>query len=288
MADYKNCPNCGQPVGSDDKFCSSCGLPIEKKIREEVSPSPAETLDSSGGVPIPPVAPIPAEEQKYVPWEDRQKIGFFKALWETWKESVFYPNRFFARAPYGGGLASPLLFAVIAAWTGFAISQLTRLMVSGFTIGFLTSFIHNERLLENLGMLGGLSILQVFGILVLMPFMIIILLFIASGVYHLILMIFGWSKRNFEATFRAVAYGTGAIIFNIVPMCGSFIGTIWAIVVTIIGIKHLQKTSGGQATLVVLLPIILCCCLVGLIAIVATMLGVALFRDIIGGNYYYD
>jgi hypothetical protein len=257
---------------------------------EEPTPSPPGSSEPSTAAPVPPEPSPPpiAEELKYVPWEDRQKLGFFKALWETWKESVFYPNRFFSRAPFSGGLASPLLYAVIVAWVSYAINQVTGLLLSSFTIGFLANMIHDEQLLESLGLFGGLGLLQVFGILVLMPFMIIAALFIGSGIYHLILMIFGWNKRNFEATFRGIAYGAGPLIFMIVPACGSLIGYIWVLVLTIIGLKHLQKTTGGQASFVVLLPLILCCCLLGFIIAFFGAAIMALIQGAINGGYYFD
>ena len=283
MAEYHNCPNCGQPIGADDRLCSNCGQPLERRPLEEPIPSSPPTP------PQPPQPPPPAAEVlRYVPWEDRQKVGFFKALWETWKESVFYPNRFFSRAPYSGGLASPMLYAVIVVWVSYAINQLTGLLLSSFTIGFIANMIHDEQLLESLGLLGGLGFLQVLGILVLLPFMIIAALFIGSGIYHLILMIFGWNKRNFEATFRAISYGVGPLIFMIVPACGSLIGYVWVLVLTILGIKHLQKTTGGQASFVVLLPLILCCCLIALLAAFFGAAIMALIQGAMSGGYYYD
>ncbi len=292
MAEYHNCPNCGQPVGPQDRFCSNCGQPLELRAPEEPSPPPppSESPESSSAAPVPPVPPAQTlgEEPKYVPWEDRQRVGFFKALWETWKESTFYPNRFFAKAPFSGGLWDPLFYAIIIAWVGYAINQIIGWMFSSMTIGFLANFLHNEEILDRLGLFGGLGFLHVILFLLILPFMVVISAFIGSGIYHLLLMIFGWNKRDYEATFRALTYAAAPLAFLIVPACGSPIAYVWSLVLTIIGIKHFQRTTNGQASLVVLLPLLLCCCFFSFLAIIFGAAIVAFIQNMMNGGYYFE
>src|SRR5262249_52963419 len=56
-------------------------------------------------------------------WEQRQTLGFFKALFETWKEVLFKPGTAFARMKTTGGFGSPLLFMVVmfVIWAVFAL-----------------------------------------------------------------------------------------------------------------------------------------------------------------------
>ena len=216
-------------------------------------------------------------------WEDRENTGFFGGLWQTWKESVFYPNKFFSALPHQGGIGSPLLYALIVGWLGVVVSQIYGLLWSGAWMGMMSHYVSEAEFLFGTG----IHAFQTLAILIVAPVFLIIGLFISSGILHLIFMIFGWANRDFEATFRAIAYSEGAMIWCIIPFCGGIIGWIWGIVLAIIGLKHMQKTSGGKAALVFFLPGILCCCL---IIILAMIFGVALsgfIREMIGNGSYY-
>lgn len=265
------CPNCGHPREEGTSFCSNCGKPFEE-------PRSDEKLPEQTSMP-PPLSP----EKEYVAWEDRENKGFFGGLWETWRESVFYPNRFFSALPGKGGLGSPLLYALIVVWLGVAVEQLWGLLFVGFWMDALTGYFPMEDFYWTTGLQTGFSLLY----LILAPVPIIAVLFIISGIYHLILMIFGWAAKDFEATFRTFAYASGPLVFKIVPMCGGTIGWIWMLVLMIIGLRHMQTNSGGRAALVIFLPIIICCCL-GFI--LATIFGVALtgfIQEIMQSDYYY-
>jgi len=268
----QNCSNCGEPRKFGDRFCSNCGRPFEE-------PTPELTPEL-----IPTPQPSPAEPPpvtRYAAWEDRQKLGFFNAIWETWKESTFYPNRFFSRVPFNGGIAGPLLYALIIGWVSVAIYTIYEWIFAGIGENFVRQYFDSEDALFRYGMAGGSDLLS----LLIAPIFLILLMFVESGIYHLIAMIFGWAKHTYEATFRAVAYGSGPFMFVIVPFCGGLIGAVWALVITIIGVKHMQETSGGKATLVVLLPWILCCCAITIMALIFGAALIAFFREFVQSGY---
>ena len=102
------------------------------------------------------------------------------------------------------------------------------------------------------------------------------------------MLVFGWAKRDFEATFRAIAYSASPILFYVIPMCGGIIGIIWSIVLMIIGLKHMQKTSGGKAALTVFLPLILCCCVMIILAMIFGAAIMGLLQETINSGYYYN
>jgi len=100
--------------------------------------------------------------------------------------------------------------------------------------------------------------------------------FVISGILHLILMIFGWNKETFEATFRLIAYCESAYFFEIVPFLGGAIAFVWATVLYIIGIKEVHRLSVGQSLLVVFLPLILfCLCCCGFLTWIVGMAGIS-------------
>ncbi|UCE68068.1 MAG: YIP1 family protein [Candidatus Zixiibacteriota bacterium] len=267
MEFQERCPNCGAERVEGAVYCGNCGKPFEDK-KPEPDKGPGDEKPERSKEPIKPVfpqEPPPSDdERKYVAWEDRENRGFFEALWETWKESVFYPEKFFAKLPFRGGIGNPLLYAVIVGWIGIGVNQLYGLFWTGAWGGFLSQFAEFEDLIYQTGIQSILSFIQI----IFTPIFIIIGLFIISGIYHLIFLIFGWSKRDFEATFRALAYAEGATVFLIVPFCGWLISLGWAIVLSIIGLKHMQKTTGGKAAFVYFLPLIFCfCCCMGFIIV---------------------
>ncbi len=257
MEGQQKCSNCGQPRDPEDRFCKNCGKPFEAPPPPE--PPPAGPSDQMGQSPLLSQTTSSSEE-KHVPWEQREKYGFFGGLWETWKESVFYPNRFFSKLPFTGGLASPLLYALITSWFGYAVYYIYEIIFASFWLGLVSSLVKEPQIMSVMGLQGGLTILK----LIIIPGMIVVSLFIMSGIYHLLFMLFGWAKRDFEATFRALAYSYGTALFMIVPLCGSVVGLVWYIVIAITGLKHAQQTTGGKAALVFFIPLILFCCCVAI------------------------
>jgi len=269
MEFQERCPNCGAERIEGAVYCSNCGKPFDEK-KPELDKGPQDDQPGLSGEPIQPVFPQEPpptdDERKYVAWEDRERKGFFEALWETWKESVFYPEKFFARVPYRGGYGAPILYAIIVGCFGIIISQIFGIFWSNAWSaawsGFMSHYMDYEDVMFNTGLQTGISFLQI----IISPILIALGIFIMSGIYHLIFIIFGWGKRDFEATFRAVAYSEGAIAFLAVPFCGGIIGIVWSIVLTVIGFKFMQKTSYGKAIFVYFVPIILCfCCCIGLL-----------------------
>jgi hypothetical protein len=51
----------------------------------------------------------------------------------------------------------------------------------------------------------------------------------------------------------------------------------------------MHETTGGKASLVVLLPLILCCCLIAILAMIFGAMIATFIQGIISnGGYYYD
>jgi hypothetical protein len=69
-------------------------------------------------------------------------------------------------------------------------------------------------------------------------------------------MIVGGNKKGYQATFRAISYSYCALLFNIVPFIGSFVGSVYMIILIIFGVREGHRISTGKAVLAVLLPLI--------------------------------
>jgi hypothetical protein len=85
--------------------------------------------------------------------------------------------------------------------------------------------------------------------------------FIISGFYHLGLLMFGGANGGFEATYRVVAFGTGAVyMLAPIPLVGPFFALIMYFVVLIYGLLYAHETTGGRAALAVIVPMFLMTC----------------------------
>jgi hypothetical protein len=205
---------------------------------------------------VPPVQPGAAPtsttvaERTGLPWEHRQERGFFNAFIETLIMVLTRPAEAFSVMKREGGLGEPLIYALIGGCLGGIVSALFSL---GFqSIGLFTD--KNNSLAAMTGM--GIG----FGTIILVPFVIVIVLFIWSGLAHLCLMIIGGANQPFETTFRVFAFTQGSAgPLQIIPLCGGLISGVWAIVCNCIGLARAQETDTGRAVLAVFSPLIVCC-----------------------------
>ena len=247
------CPHCGKEVADGQIFCQHCGA----KLFEETAPESA--LEK---------APLGGGREK-TSWEDRETQGFFGGLFKTLNETLFRPSEFFKKMSVTGGLTDPLLYALIIGMVGLMFSYFWQIALKSAMQDMLPGMqaAAGQRLFQGIGM----TILAF-----LSPFLIILGLFISSGILHLFLVMVKGAKHGFEATFRVVAYGYSANIFLVVPFCGGLLAGVWAIILYIIGLREAHETTGGKAALAVFLPVIVCC---GLI-----MIAVALFMGAIAAS----
>jgi hypothetical protein len=212
----------------------------------------APSADASVISPLPGTGPMP---ETGLPWEHRQQLGFFKAFFDTVSVLLMKPGEAFVMMKREGGMTDPLLFAMIGGSAGTIASTL-------FQIG-----------LQSIPGIGGSNnIVAVFGMgvvvgfLILTPLLMAAGMFIGSAILHLCLMLLGGANKPFEATFRVVCFSCGAAyLLSIIPFCGGYITPIYNIVLECIGISRAHETTMGKAVLAVLLPLIVCC---GIIAVV--------------------
>ena len=167
------------------------------------------------------------------------------------------PSQSFRTMRREGGLGRPLAFGIIGTLAGGIVTAIYQLLFSMMGAGF-----------------GGLEAVQEQAIIglfstgcfvIVIPLLTVLSMFVAAGIYHLMLLLLGAAARPFETTMRVVAYGTGSTsLLNFVPICGGFIGVIWGIVVAIIGLAQAHEISTGKAAAAVLIPVVACCVLVAI------------------------
>jgi hypothetical protein len=206
---------------------------------------------------------LPADE--VVAWERRRELGFFSALWQTWKEGMFSPSTFWPRVRPSG----PPVDALLYAWILYGFAKLLSvpfalLQPSAATLeqvlqqpGLQDPQV--RALVEQFAHVGGLASL---GVIAASALLFPLFLVIAAAILHLFALLFGAGKNGYWATFRVLAYASSPYVFSFYG-CLSFVAFIYAVVLTILGVTRVQETTAGKATATVLTPFAascFCCC----------------------------
>ncbi|RMG48478.1 MAG: hypothetical protein D6718_01715 [Acidobacteria bacterium] len=98
--------------------------------------------------------------------------------------------------------------------------------------------------------------------------------FVTAVIYHLLAILFGGQGR-LGSLFNALAHGLGLTQWvGIVPVIGSFVASLWGLVVSVVAVRAVHSLSTGRAVAVVAIPIVLllaCCAAVVLVAGATTL-----------------
>jgi hypothetical protein len=188
-----------------------------------------------------------ARKRGFTPWEDRSKLGLWRGLYGTFKAVLFTPGPFFRSATFESGLGEPLAFGLLFGSIGTIFSIFWQFLMVGF--GFMAAgdgFATRS---------GGFALF--WAALILAPILVIIGLFVTSGIIHLLLMIAKGAKYGFGATFRVTAYGQATQVFGLIPFVGGLIACLWLLVIWIIGLKEIHETSYKRVVMALLIPLAL-------------------------------
>ncbi len=221
----------------------------------------------------PPLPPEGAPAGSGTPWERREQIGFVAGLVETTQQVLTGPEAFYRAMPVTGGLTAPLLYGLLISYVGLVASTLYSL-VFNVTFGGLGGLARQSGALERFApfLEGGASLVYnlVFG-----PVIITVVLFVWSGILHLMLLLLGGARRDFEATFRVFGYAQASSILQILPVCGGIAAFVFSVVLQVIGLAHAQQITKGKAAAAVLIPmlVVCCCCTLAIGLVVGGLVG---------------
>jgi len=206
----------------------------------------------------------PPEQVPVIPWED-PNYSFFDGLFETVKLIALSPSEAFRRMPVVSGIGRPLFYAVAVGWVSIAVAVFWNVLLQGMWMPFLES----AEDLAGMGAIYGFTVGWALVMIVIAPLFVVIGVFVAAAILHLMLMIVGGASTGFEGTVRVVCYTYTAQLAGIVPFCGGVITLVWTVVLYVTGFSIAHRTTQGKALIAVLLPVVLCCVLAAVFAMVA-------------------
>lgn len=253
QARYANCPKCRQ------KF----PITRQSSAPEHGDTAPLVRADREG-----PLSSLHTEYNEIripTPWEDRSRINLWKAIYKTMIHVAFKPVSTFRTMRHQGGLKDPLAFGLLFGTLGMMFSIFWDFMLTpwGLGGGFASAF-------------SSISTVILFpALMALAPLFVIIYMFIFTCIIHIFLLLVRGGGNGFEATFRVVAYGQVTQLLGAVPLAGGFVAGLWLLVIEIIGLKEIHKTTYVRVLFAIFIPIIL---LVLIVALVAIALSLAFLR----------
>lgn len=193
-------------------------------------------------------------------WDRAVKGGWVDAFIQTIKRALMLPEAFFSEVAGGTGWIRPLIFATIVYMIIFASAAAYQAGFQGLAMSFgIGSQIKNAFIPAMALSIPLYIMVVVLIVIVAIPFGTVFLLLVQSAICHVCLMIVGGASRDFMATFRTACYAASPQVLGLVPLIGGIVAPIWQMVLLVIGLKVVHKTTYGKTLLAVFLPTLLCC-----------------------------
>jgi hypothetical protein len=216
------------------------------------SPNP---FSSPKTVTARPQKPIRDDNRCGLPWELSQEDA---KLSRTVKMVLFSPSEAFSTMRCSGGYGGPIGYlclstvAGIAALFGWGLLGAFAIVCLGVASGAPGEAVGGSLTNRVLSCAVAAVVFMGIGIPAL-----IMNSFIQAGLIHVVLMMLGSARRDFEATFRVICFslGSSALIY-VIPCVASLIAPIFFLIAVITGIARAHEISGGKAALAVLAPAI--------------------------------
>jgi hypothetical protein len=161
--------------------------------------------------------------------------GFLRNYYDTGKKVLLKPGEFFKEMPTTGGYKDPLIFAIIT-----AVIMGVGLTIITLGVGFLA--------------------------IVFAPIAVAISIFLAALLLLICAKIVG-GTGTYEATLRVAAYANIVNIIGWIPIV-SVLGSIYGLVLTVIGMKEIHSLSTVKAIIAVGIAIAIVFIIVVLLAII--------------------
>ena len=182
----------------------------------------------------------------YVPWEDRGRMGWWQALYETVSTSLLAPKAFFHRMPISGGWLSPVSYVAIVGGVALAVGNLTSaaLLGTGRMANLEPEVLSAVRRMH-------------FTTAALAPVAAALTVLALAALVHLSVLLLKGAQPRLQTTARVCCYAASAQLLMVLPLIGLPLAALWTVVLVVIGLREAQELSTGKAVLATLSPLIL-------------------------------
>jgi hypothetical protein len=243
------CRSCYRELPPGSSFCPQCGARTNAAAPEAPAAAPA-AADESGRAPWD------------NPWEERAGRGPIAALAETLQRSLFHPVAFYRGTAPDRGAGAALIYAVTVGTLSIAVAFLWERALGAHVSGEFGARYFGH---------GGDSRIAA-GLSLLLPVGLAVCTVAWAAVLHVCLAVLGGAKGGYGTTLKAVCYASSATAFNVFPVCGAALGFVWQVVLQVIGLRELHRTTTTRAFWAWLLPFLVAICLAGAV-VFAMMFG---------------
>jgi hypothetical protein len=200
----------------------------------------------------------PAEPAAPFPWPPAEGDSIIEAFGSTWRGAALEPKRFFGLMPADGSIGAALLYYLPLGLAVSAGGMLWEVLRGG-------AGAEREAVL-GAGDMPAISPLVQF---LLAPLILLVSIFLAAAVVHLLLKAFGGASRDLRFTVRLFAFAYSPQILGVIPVIGTAIGFVWMVVVAIVGLREGHGTTTGRAAAAVLIPVALALVFMAVAAFIA-------------------
>lgn len=187
----------------------------------------------------PPVATPP------FPWPPGEQASVLDALTATWTGAVLRPRSFYAAMPHSVSFGAALLYYLVVGVLGAGIRLFWAMLLPARDITFLDELFP--------GALRGSPLVEFLA----SPLTLLLSLYLAAGVTHLLVLALVPQQRGFGTTLRVYCFAYSPVLFGVFPYLGPVVAVVWMTVLSIIGVRETHATSGARAVAVVLIPLVL-------------------------------
>lgn len=185
------------------------------------------------------------------PFEERNTVGFFTALFTTISLVLTQPRDTFRMMRRDGGFGTPLFFLLAVGWPMVILSSV---IFSDGSLRWLGEYDFSGQSFDRaLGGPGFFEIAYLLGY----PVMVIAGQFFGAVITHLCLLAVGGANHSYETTFRVSCYTTGAAsVFQLLPILGPVLILLWGGVIQVIGLAAAHETGVVRVAFALVIPVL--------------------------------
>lgn len=207
-----------------------------------------------------------------LPWDERARLGTLRAWWQTSLKLITAPEATLAAAGREAPISDSLLFSGLSTLAGFGTTVVLYALFGG---AVLATGLFGQKP-PDLATGALVAPVMLVGLLVLVLTTHLVGVLFYAGLDHLGLSLLGVQPRPYPVTVRANALALGPYLLGLVPLCGLYVFPLWSLVLRVLALRSLHRTTGGRAAAAVLVPTLLLCGLCGgayLLVVMAAMTG---------------